>query len=939
MTDFWKQREPICNEIWNFVICAADVESGNTVILDDKDQHRLTKDNWKNALSQMSIDMTDTEQSNLFDQISSSDDQQAMTKDMWIEYWKTSTSSTSAQYWSLFQRFHSAALTKMNRDIITSSGGSNNALCCYQWRIPRYNSMQIKLLIYGWIQQNKCNLSQSYIPIEIMKIIIHYFYDPTHFINKIKNSDKSECFESGIFAYKSCKFYFELHNRQSLGFEQTSSEFKVKSVVDLRIVLLYKPKNIDSISLKYVYGFWEKFILSEPSQEQLQSLRDYAVCNLDTSITDIQHLSTLTFNFFIHGITAFDHHQEIVFRDSAESSNESNKKVIVPMIIPESSQQTNEMEIFIWRLSESDIDKVKTAKPKDTIKSEIFMMHGLKWQAWIWPNGDGPDTAGQVDMIVHLISIPAYLDSIDIHHQIKFEDKPLKLQREFATLSSDVELCSRVSPWQQNLLKTNELIESDNPVFEIMSQVINKSYTDECKDFNVLPTNMSIQPVPFGKLKTLEWKISPMMLQKIKSCESTESFMSDLFVIDGFTAVLEFYPKRRKCVDIENECGLYMHLLSIPSDIFSVSMAYCFRVKHMHRIVECSWIDQINNYLTPVRMDTDCLSMKVMQDLKSLTLECDFQVMDITDKNGDSLCSLENVVFPRNIDLNQPQQFIWSPSMNIKDIPSGNAFMSDIFRLYGFKWYLLFIPKRTETSTEWCLWLCLADLPPDISDIVVYFKVCIDKIGVARSYAIRVNAVKLKFEMVDGGVLLRDLLNVDNFSFDLQMTLLAVYDTNGDDVTDECLEQKENAHNDITVRHEWKCDEVNVTKLESSYFRLIQYGLEYKVLFDGSNDQGSTEIVICVKELPKWMKQINLKCQVILVEKNVEICGVIYFTQNKLKSVLIDCIKLEGNLTELDSLTFTITMQEISVHGNAQYCDMRQMPAITLLDELLYVFD
>ena len=127
--------------------------------------------------------------------------------------------------------------------------------------------------------------------------------------------------------------------------------------------------------------------------------------------------------------------------------------------------------------------------------------------------------------------------------------------------------------------------------------------------------------------------------------------------------------------------------------------------------------------------------MKEIEELNCLTLICDIQIHDIMDHNGNLLNS-KDICHP-HIDLSNIRNFKWIPTMDIKHISAGNTFMSDIFILFGFKWYLWFIPKPHFNSTYFGLYLCLADLPPNISHILVYFKLIITEIGVARSFAIR----------------------------------------------------------------------------------------------------------------------------------------------------------------------------------------------------------
>ena len=64
-------------------------------------------------------------------------------------------------------------------------------------------------------------------------------------------------------------------------------------------------------------------------------------------------------------------------------------------------------------------------------------------------------------------------------------------------------------------------------------------------------------------------------------------------------------------------------------------------------------------------------------------------------------------------------------SYGIKNVSAGDTFMSDIFILFGFKWYLWFIPKRSKSVDFFDLCSCIADLPPNVSNILLHFELII----------------------------------------------------------------------------------------------------------------------------------------------------------------------------------------------------------------------
>ena len=105
-----------------------------------------------------------------------------------------------------------------------------------------------------------------------------------------------------------------------------------------------------------------------------------------------------------------------------------------------------------------------------------------------------------------------------------------------------------------------------------------------------------------------------------------------------------------------------------------------------------------------------------------------------------------------------------------------------------------------------------------------------------------------------------------------------------------------------------------------------------------------------MKSLPKWIKQISLKCKIFLMEKDVEVSGMAHFKQNELESVLIDIISLQyDSFTHSNELIFKIAMQEQFIYKDEAYIqyqtesgnddDELKSPIWMLWDDLCKIFD
>ena len=256
-------------------------------------------------------------------------------------------------------------LTNIDRDNIRAN---KNALCCYQWRLPKYNSLQIELLCSGYIRQE----SNIFIPLDIIAIFAYYVN--TNIVDEIKASNDGDVFQSGIFEYKSCIFNFSLYPREK----------KSLAVV----ALLDAPKYMKEVTIAYTLQFMEKFI-ERDEQYPFSCRRPRNHSFLDVSYDDLRYLDSITFNLIFLRFSVMDYKNQEIFAhgnvadDDETYETEQKYKYIKPTIINERMCQSKNTDIFIWNLSKQEIEEIKISKPKDVIMSEIFMMHKMKYQIFL----------------------------------------------------------------------------------------------------------------------------------------------------------------------------------------------------------------------------------------------------------------------------------------------------------------------------------------------------------------------------------------------------------------------------------------------------------------------------------------------------------------------------------------------------------------------------
>ena len=70
-----------------------------------------------------------------------------------------------------------------------------------------------------------------------------------------------------------------------------------------------------------------------------------------------------------------------------QPEDNAEEQYMQPVIVDESMCQSKNTDTFRWNLSYDEIAKMRNCKPKDVIKSKVFIMHKLKWQIWLFPSG------------------------------------------------------------------------------------------------------------------------------------------------------------------------------------------------------------------------------------------------------------------------------------------------------------------------------------------------------------------------------------------------------------------------------------------------------------------------------------------------------------------------------------------------------------------------
>lgn len=107
----------------------------------------------------------------------------------------------------------------------------------------------------------------------------------------------------------------------------------------------------------------------------------------------------------------------------------------------------------------------------------------------------------------------------------------------------------------------------------------------------------------------------------------------------------------------------------------------------------------------------------------------------------------------------------------------------------GFTWRLRFDSTVARWPGNAVLMLCLCSLPPKVGQIDCEFKVIFKELGVACSATTSDDGAHKSFGWSKGRCMTADILKLKEFTFGVVINVYAVYNKNGDDVTDSYIEQ------------------------------------------------------------------------------------------------------------------------------------------------------
>eukprot|EP01084_Bolivina_argentea_P247720 414415_1 len=627
-----------------------------------------------------------------------------------------------------------------------------NALCCYQWQL----------------QTNSDG-----------------------FEHLMKTRKRGYYLNSGVFEYKGLKFCFRFFPFGELP-EEKSNESDGKMSIILHLIGNFtQGDEIYKCRIMFTLEFVELRLTHEEICTVVNN-KNKSIDNLFEKVTlnELIELKTLTFNFCLMGIVASNWDGQSIIEDTQE-----NEKILTPIIIDERMFNENDTSsIFKWNLPKKEILKLRHAndnyKPMiDVIKSDIFIMHGLRAQIWIYPTGMYFKDKGKCSIIIYLIGLPSkHL----IMSYIGITLNNLMLCHKYPVQSGDV--FSIVLPTNDLI---NTAVNNENISFAFYFKLLQAYVWSSKKEIDLNNETKIDKSLIILPIKSYKWEISNKLLSQIKQSTTRSLFCSKRFNIFGYHWMLLLHPKRLNHEDGTYSFLIELHLVNIPKNLQfkTLSIQYSFSIVEAN-VKRSIVVEFDKNRVSAGCWNNKMLSFDKIKQFDSLTVSCDIQILnvfnsDINDITKTIINNAEEMKEEKMDVVNQPKPhyFEWKiPSQYyLGDISPGNQLSSQVIEFFGTKWLIIFEPRnqKDELDTEVQIRLCMVNMNAKLSVLTVWLKLIVEKLEF-----VEISAKKLRYgesKTICWSIVNREKIQSmkECLTFGFEMTLINCYDKNEMNVTDQ----------------------------------------------------------------------------------------------------------------------------------------------------------
>eukprot|EP01083_Nonionella_stella_P232283 819613_1 len=287
---------------------------------------------------------------------------------------------------------------------------------------------------------------------------------------------------------------------------------------------------------------------------------------------------------------------------------------------------------YDWNISKSMMHQMKSAANCKGYQSEIFMMNGWQWMLEMFPNGNCIDCAGNVNVFLHLVSIPKELNTVYFQSEILVEACDTQYQLMDMLNHKDTS-----TGWPDGKLMTNRIKRLDEMVVKLRITIIDvfgadeETCCDEVREYKSLANICEIDCNQYG------WRIDDAdVMNKIKCAQNGERFVSNVFDINQLSWFITLYPNGQTQEDV-GKVRVCVHLTQLPKRIACVTFYFEIWIVETNTRYS-NFCHFINDYLC--KGWRGCyLTFDQLKSLETITIQLKLALMDVYDENGKSALS------------------------------------------------------------------------------------------------------------------------------------------------------------------------------------------------------------------------------------------------------------------------------------------------------------
>eukprot|EP01084_Bolivina_argentea_P238394 400515_1 len=840
------------------------------------------------------------------------------------------------------------------------------ALCCFQWRIPRYGAKDVQLLVTRYYKKTMKNVVMS---LDVIQIIINYFgaFRNQKTLEYWKNFDgEHENFRSAIFSFGSLQFCFLISKRfhNYCGGDNdcggvdcnvdTCSKHKI--TYNLSIEFIGAPKNMfykSYIRLSCMYvekGYKSCYDFEIKSKEYDNKIELFERITVD-DIDDMIESGKATFNLYFHDIALGDW----IGRSVEYSDDENGVQLFSPFIVGESMITSENTAVLNWKWSADEIKKgIKVAESNIKgnsvyIKSQIFDTGYFKcnMNARIEPpiTENNCTTSGETKFNISLFGLRSQIDYLHFWYSVKFNGETRYIDKPRAIITNGENNVVNVE------YSTGPLVESmknnNSASFQFYIHLLDMF---DCNNNKIIfdqfrcSKSISMSVVQSVNYKPFKWEICDRkLLKKMKKCKSVDNFFSPLFKVDSCIFMLEVIPRKKEFSFDEERfyCAVVLHLVKIPYDLHITQLTIIKSDDKFSNnlIFHCGNVSE-NSFSCAKPMNS-----KSFKKLDSVTFCSDIKILHAMDRNSnditDAIINYDEKQEQKQMDKLISNYCEWKiPKKYYKeDVEGGMQICSNIFELFGCQWLIIFVPKEEKGDDRMHLYLYRADINPNIPFIAVHCKFVIKEMDLMFSLSKRFDinhkiGTRIEYEYF---IEIKQIKNKKRLTFGFEMTLINCYDKNEMNVTDQynfCKIDKIetlNIMNDSKSKYlqgeraqnyelQWKIKSkyLQMERAQSPIFPVkdleTQFpDLQFAMLFYPLDRESDKSVLYfgSITELPNNVEKLCLMVTIQIKKLNVIMNGVVHIKNDDLIPLLSSWIKLEINRDE--PITLDIKVQVIDI--------------------------